>query len=193
MPKLEQKLSITDMVYFANFIQHVDALRRKNMIDSPNWQQIIKTISTAQRASMHCSIATVDQLGQPNITPIGTVFLKNNQTGFFFDTYSESFKENIPNNSKACLQAVNIKRFFWLKSMILGKFSDFPGVRLNIEISELRIATAEELAMIEQRIKPLSWTKGSQLIWSSFTHVRDFNVTGFKWVQYPTMMPNYEF
>lgn len=82
MPKLEQKLSITDMVYFANFIQHVDALRRKNMIDSQNWQQIIKTISTAQRASMHCSIATVDQLGQPNITPIGTVFLKNNQTGF---------------------------------------------------------------------------------------------------------------
>ena len=54
MPKLEQKLSITDMVYFANFIQHVDALRRKNMIDSQNWQQIIKTISTAQRASMHC-------------------------------------------------------------------------------------------------------------------------------------------
>lgn len=112
MPKLKQKLSITDMVYFANFIQHVDALRRKNMIDSQNWQQIIKTISTVQRASMHCSIATVDQLGQPNITPIGTVFLKNNQTGFFFDTYSESFKENIPNNSKACLQAVNSKRFF---------------------------------------------------------------------------------
>jgi len=105
---------------------------------------------------------------------------------------SESFKENIPNNSKACLQAVNSKRFFWLKSMILGKFSDFPGVRLNIEISELRIATAEELIMIEQRIKPLSWTKASQLIWSSFTHVRDFNVTGFKWVQYPTMMPNHQ-
>ena len=136
-----------------------------------------------------------------SITDIGTTqynayrnrILKNDQTDFSIDTYSESFKENIPNNSKACLQAVNSKRFFWLKSMILGKFSDFPGVRLNIEIGELRIATAEELAMIEQRIKPLSWTKGSQLIWSSFTHVRDFNVTGFKWIQYPTMMPNYEF
>ncbi len=46
--------------------------------------------------------------------------------------------------------------------MILGKFSDFPVVRLIIEIGELDIATAEELAMIEQRIKPLSWTKGSQ-------------------------------
>ncbi|BAP37067.1 hypothetical protein J2769_000418 [Acinetobacter guillouiae] len=46
------------------------------MSDSQNWQQIIKTISTVQRASMHCSIATVDQLGQPNITLIGTVFLK---------------------------------------------------------------------------------------------------------------------
>lgn len=92
MPKLEQKLSITDMVYFANFIQHVDALRRKNMIDSQNWQQIIKTISTAQRASMHCSIATVDQLGQPNITPIGTVFLKMIKLAFSSLLISESFK-----------------------------------------------------------------------------------------------------
>lgn len=82
------------------------------MINSHDWQRITQVIASAQRASMHCSIATVDPTGQPNITPIGTVFLLENQTGFFFDTYSESFKQNIPHNDKACLQAVNSDRMF---------------------------------------------------------------------------------
>ncbi len=37
--------------------------------------------------------------------------------------------------------------------MILGKFSDFPIVRLIIEIGELDIATAEELVIIKQLTK----------------------------------------
>jgi uncharacterized protein len=76
--------------------------------------------------------------------------------------------------------------------MILGKFSDFPIVRLIIEIGELDIATAEELVIIKQLTKYSHGLKGA-VVWSSLTHFRDFNVTGFKWVQYPTMMPNYEF
>ncbi len=35
MPKLEQKQSVTNMVYFANFIQNVDALRRKKHAGLP--------------------------------------------------------------------------------------------------------------------------------------------------------------
>ncbi len=80
---------------------------------------------------MHCSIATVDNQLQPAITPIGTVFLKEDQPGFFFDAYAESFKENLPKNNKACIQAINSSRLFWLKSLLLkGEFSDYPGVRL---------------------------------------------------------------
>lgn len=158
-------------------------------MNNQEWQRIKRVIEKAQRATMHCSIATVDQTGQPHITPIGTVFLADDQTGFFFDTYSESFKANLTLNNKACLQAVNSDRMFWLKSMILGKFSDYPGVRLFIEIDALRPATNQEIVLVQKRIKPLKWTKGSQLIWSDFTHVRTFKINGFKWIQYPTMMP----
>ena len=62
-------------------------------------------------------------------------------------------------------------------------------MRLYVEIGDLHLANAEELAQISRRIQSLKWTKGSQLIWSDFTHVRDFTVQSFRWVKYPKMMP----
>ena len=158
-------------------------------MNKQEWQHIGKVMNDAQKAAMHCSIATVDAQLQPTITPIGTLFLRENQSGFFFDTYTESLQQNLPQNSKACIQAVNSSRLFWLKSLFKGQFSDYPGVRLYVEIGDLRLANAEELAQISRRIQSLKWTKGSQLIWSDFTHVRDFTVQSFRWVKYPKMMP----
>lgn len=58
------------------------------MISDNEWQQIRQVVADAQRAAMHCSIATVNSKGFPSIIPIGTVFLnKKTSTGFFFDTY----------------------------------------------------------------------------------------------------------
>lgn len=158
-------------------------------MNKQEWQHIGKVMNDAQKAAMHCSIATVDAQLQPTISPIGTLFLRENQSGFFFDTYTESLQQNLPQNSKACIQAVNSSRLFWLKSLFKGQFSDYPGVRLYVEIGDLRLANAEELAQISRRIQSLKWTKGSQLIWSDFTHVRDFTVQSFRWVKYPNMMP----
>lgn len=153
------------------------------------WQHIRKVVNDAQKAAMHCSIATVDTNLQPTVSPIGTLFLRENPGGFLFDTYTESLQQNLPQNSKACIQAVNSSRLFWLKALLKGEFSDYPGVRLYVEIGDLRLANAEELTQISRRIQSLKWTKGSQLIWSDFTHVRDFQVHDFRWVKYPQMMP----
>ncbi|MFH7766175.1 pyridoxamine 5'-phosphate oxidase family protein [Acinetobacter sp. BSP-28] len=159
------------------------------MITTQQWLHIRKVVNDAQKAAMHCSIATVDANLQPTVTPIGTLFLRENPSGFFFDTYTESLQQNLQQNSKACIQAVNSSRLFWLKSLFKGEFSDFPGVRLYVEIGDLRLANTEELAQISRRIQSLKWTKGSQLIWSDFSHVRDFSVHSFRWVKYPKMMP----
>lgn len=101
-------------------------------MNNQKWQHICKVVNDAQKAAMHCSIATVDAQLQPTITPIGTLFLRENQSGFFFDTYTESLQQNLPQNSKACIQAVNSSRLFWLKSLFKGQFSDYPGVRLYV-------------------------------------------------------------
>ncbi|WP_349929647.1 pyridoxamine 5'-phosphate oxidase family protein [Acinetobacter sp. A1-4-2] len=159
------------------------------MITTQQWQHIRKVVNDTQKAAMHCSIATVDANLQPTVTPIGTLFLRENPSGFFFDTYTESLQQNVPHNSKACIQAVNSSRLFWLKSLFKGEFSDFPGVQLYVEIGDLHLANTEELAQISRRIQSLKWTKGRHLIWSDFSYVRDFSVHSFRWVKYPKMMP----
>ena len=155
-----------------------------------HWTQIRKVMADAQHASMHCSIASVDQNLQPTITPIGTLFLHEDSfSGFFFDTYSEALQENLIQNPKACIQAINSSKLFWLKSLIKGQFQDYPGIRLYVEIGQLRPAQEAELALVQRRIKALKWTKGSRLIWNDFHQVRDFKVHHYRWVQYPVMMP----
>ena len=158
------------------------------MISEKDWKNIQQVFNAAQKASLHSSIATVDQFGQPSITPIGTVFLNADQTGYFFDTFTERLSTNLDQNSKACIQAINSSKWFWLSSLIQGSFTDYPGVRLYVEIGDLRPASREERFAIDRRIKPLQWTKGSQLIWSEFTHVRDIKINDFRWIKYPKMM-----
>ncbi|NNP69912.1 pyridoxamine 5'-phosphate oxidase family protein [Acinetobacter sp. Ac_5812] len=158
------------------------------MISEKDWKNIQQIFAAAQKSSLHASIATVDPSGQPTITPIGTIFLNDNQTAYFFDTYTEKLSENLIQNTKACIQAINTNRWFWLKSLIKGHFDHHFGVRLYVEIGDLRPATEQEKRAVDQRTKPLQWTKGSQLIWSEFTHVREFKINTFRWVKYPRMM-----
>ena len=106
------------------------------MISEKDWKNIQQVFKAAQKASLHSSIATVDQFGQPSITPIGTVFLNADQTGYFFDTFTERLSTNLDQNSKACIQAINSSKWFWLSSLIQGSFTDYPGVRLYVEIGD---------------------------------------------------------
>ena len=158
------------------------------MISDSEWQQIRQVVADAQRAAMHCSIATVNSKGFPSITPIGTIFLnKKTSIGFFFDTYSTTFSENLQHQPMACIQAVNSSKLFWFHSLLKGKFKRYPGVRLYAEIGPLRPASLEEIRQVESRIRALKWTKGSQLIWSSFHHVREIKINSHRWVEYPNM------
>lgn len=152
------------------------------------WQEIKRVIRDGQKSSMHCAIASVDEHGHPNITPIGTVFLRDDQTGYFFDSYTSKLANNVEENPNVCLMAINTKSTFWLTSFLKGRFSTPPGVRLYGKMGALREATQEEIDSINKRISPLSRTKGSKLIWSDFTHVRDIQFTEFRPVQYPKMM-----
>ncbi len=152
------------------------------------WNDIRKVVSTAQKSSMHCTLATVDKNGMPNITPIGTVFLRDDCSAYFFDCYTSKMSENLERNPNVCLSAVNTQTTFWLKSLIFGRFSTAPGVRLYGKVGALREATSAETSAVNKRTAPFSWTKGSELIWSSFTHVRDITFTDFRPVQYPKMM-----
>lgn len=81
-------------------------------IDLINWNAIKKVFAKAQKSNMHANIASVSKNGIPNITPIGTVFLNEDGTGFLFDSFSEQLAENLRQNNNVCISAVNSSKFF---------------------------------------------------------------------------------
>lgn len=155
-----------------------------------DWNAIKRVFTKAQKSNMHANIASVSKDGIPNITPIGTVFLNEDGTGFLFDSFSQKLEENLKQNNSVCISVVNSSKIFWLSSFIRGEFNDYPGVRIYAKLEDLRPATDEEKLRVNTRIQSLKWTKGSHLIWSDFTHVRVFKVNDYRWVKYPSMMSN---
>ncbi|MDR3384818.1 pyridoxamine 5'-phosphate oxidase family protein [Cupriavidus basilensis] len=152
------------------------------------WPTIRALIERGQRSSLYCGLATVGADGMPTVTPIGTVFARADQTAFFFDRYTSTLAANLAHNNQACLMAVDSGKGFWFRSLLRGRFHQPPGVRLYGTVGPLRPATAAELQLIQARVKGSRWLKGTRLLWSSFTHVRDIQFTAFRPVAYPVMM-----
>ena len=153
-----------------------------------SWSAICEVVSSGQASSLYCAIATVGEDGQPNVTPIGTVFLRANQTGFFFDRYTSVLSSNLSTNNRICLLAVNSGKAYWFRSLLVGQFKSPPGVRLYGTASAMRQATPEELSQVESRVRKSRWLRGARMLWSDFEYVRDLDFTSFRPVSYPVMM-----
>lgn len=153
-----------------------------------HWPEIRRVVSRGQASTIYCSLASINPDGTPNVTPVGTVFLREDKTGYYFDHYTRALARNLEANPNICVMAVNASFLFWFRSLLLGRFTSPPGVRLYGVASPPRNATEEEIRRIERRVRPTKWLKGSRLLWTNFTHVRDITFTSFRPVSYPVMM-----
>ena len=153
-----------------------------------DWTLIRQVFEAGTKSSKHCSIGSVGKDGRPHITPIGFVFLREDKTAFYFEQYTKRLPANYEHNRSVCLMAVNSGLSFWVKSLYQGQFLSFPGIRLYGEVGELRNANSTELARLKSRIGPASYLKGSKLIWSGLTTVRDIKLDSAEAVRYPRMM-----
>ena len=152
-----------------------------------HWPEIQRVLQRGQASTMYCSLATINVDGTPNVTPVGTVFLRDDCTGYYFDHYATTLATNLDANPNVCVMAVNANRLFWLWSFVLGRFTSPPGIRLYGKAQPRRAASSEETAAIEAKVRPTKWLKGNRLLWSNFTHVRDIEFTSFRPVSYPVM------
>lgn len=153
-----------------------------------HWKQVKEVIEAGQMSTIYCSIASVNPDGTPNVTPVGTVFLRDDMTGYYFEHYSKALSDNLDKNPNICVMAVNAGKWFWLKSLFRGQFTAPPGVRLYGKAGPIRAATPEEIQLIERRVKPTLWLKGARMLWTGFSHVRDIEFTSFRPITYPIMM-----
>ena len=142
-----------------------------------NWQKIRRHFNKSFRSSLHVSIASVDSENNPTVTPIGSLFLNNNQTGFYFEKYPSKLPVHVKTNRKICVLAVNSSPWFWLKSLYMGKFNYYPALKLYGELGEKRKATEVEINRLKRRMRSTKRMKGHKYLWLSMDVVREIAFT----------------
>ena len=150
------------------------------MMPVDKWNLIRPIFDNAFKSCLHFAMATVNEDGSPHITPIGSLIFRETPTGFFYDEYCKKTDENITRNPTVCFLAVNADRSFWVKSLIKGKFSAPPAVRLMGTVGELREAAPDEIASWQNRVAFARLTKGYNIMWSRMHTVRDVQLNSFE-------------
>ncbi len=141
------------------------------------WPEIKQLFRQSFRSSFHYAIATVHENGEPHITPIGSLILGKPGYGVYFEEFPKQLPRNLRTNNRVCVLAVNSSRWFWLKSLIGGRFSSPPAVRLYGTAGALRDATDREIKLWQQRVKRVSFSKGHAMMWADMRTVRDIEFT----------------
>ncbi len=142
-------------------------------LNDRNWKAVRKLFRDAQLSTGHFAIATVNKDGTPHVSPIGSLFLRDDMSGFYFEELAGNLARNLNADSHVCVQAVHSGIWFWLKAIVRGRFGSLPAVRLNGTAGEKRLASPEEIAQIQKFVRPFKLFKGYDILWSRMNHVRD--------------------
>lgn len=141
------------------------------------WNKIRKHFNKSFSSNFHVSVASVDLENNPTVTPIGSMFLNDNQTGVYFEKFPSKLPKHTKSNPNICILAVNSGRFFWIKSLFKGVFSDYPGIKLYGVLGEKRRATQKEINRLNRRMKITNGLKGNTYLWKKMEYVREINFT----------------
>ena len=142
-----------------------------------NWRTIRKHCNKSFNSNLHVSIGSVDADNRPSVTPIGTLFLNGDQTGFYFEKYPEKLPRSASDNKNICVLAVNSGKWFWLKSLHRLKFNAYPAIKLYGQLGKRRQATAIERSRLDRRMKFTRGLKGNQYLWGDMEMVREITFT----------------
>ena len=145
-----------------------------------HWKTIQTLFEKSYLSSLHYAIATVNEDGSPHVTPVAALFLRENQTGFYFEEYTVRMARNLNRSPRICVLAVNSDKPFWIHSLTSGKCETPPSVRLIGTVGERREATREEMMMWQKRVAFARGMKGHDLIWKGLRRVRDIYFDSFE-------------
>ncbi len=132
-----------------------------------NWPLIKDVFNSAFKSSFHFAIATVSADGEPHVTPIGSLILRAPGEAIYFEAFTQRLPAHIRHNDRVCVLAVNSSWWFWIKSLLIGRFSKPPSLRLYGHVGEARPASEVELR----------GTRGHALMWQGMTKVREIHFT----------------
>jgi len=138
-----------------------------------NWKEIKKHFDKCFKTNFHVSVASVDKDNNPTVTPIGSLFLNNNCTGFYFEKFPTKLPLHAEQNRSICILGVNSNTWFWFKSLFFGKFSSHPAIKLYGKLGNKREATKIEIERLKRRVSKTKGMKGNSYLWGKMEFVRD--------------------
>lgn len=142
-----------------------------------DWNKIRKHFNKSFASNFYVSVASVDSENNPTVTPIGSLFLNDNQTGFYFEKFPSKLPKHAKSNPKVCVLGVNSGRVFWIKALFKEKFNDFPAMKLYGELGERRKATEKQIKRLNRRMKVTNGLKGNTYLWKTMEFVREIKFT----------------
>lgn len=161
-----------------NIVDNWMLIESKEKMDiKESWKEIRNHFNKSFSSNFHVSIASVDSNHLPTVTPIGTLFLNDNLTGFYFEKYPKKLPKSAKGNKTICVLAVNSGIWFWLKSLYRAEFKNYPAIKLYGELGEIRKATNVQLDRLNRRMKITKWTKGNKYLWGDMKTVREIVFT----------------
>ena len=142
-----------------------------------DWIGIKDHFNKTFRTNFHVSIASVDSHNDPPVTPIGSFFLNDDQSGFYFEKYPSKLPRYAGINKRVCVLAVNRGSLFWMKLLIIGRFKSYPAIKLYGELGELRKASEKEKQRLDRRMIATKGLKANKYLWGDMNQVRDITFT----------------
>ncbi|SNZ01789.1 hypothetical protein [Flagellimonas pacifica] len=140
---------------------------------STDWNAIRQHFNKSFKSNFHVSIASVDANNNPTVTPIGSLFLNDDQTGFYFEKFPSKLPIHVKNNKNICVLSVNSNRWFWIRALFKERFSTTPAIKLYGELGQKRKASKKELARLNRRMKMTKGLKGNTYLWGNMEFVRE--------------------
>jgi len=142
-----------------------------------HWNEIKTLFHDSFKSSFHYAIASTGADGAPHVTPIGSLILTRPGSGLYFEKFTRQLPRNLAADGRVCVLAVNSSRWFWIRSLLGGRFRSPPALRLHGIAGELRPATEREKALWSARVRRARLSKGHALMWRDMDLVREIEFT----------------
>lgn len=144
-----------------------------------NWGKIRGVFEQGFKSCFHFAVATTGQDGTAHISPIGSLILRDDCTGYYCEEFSSQLPQDLQYDHRVCVMAVNADKIFWGRALLEGRFSSAPGVRLYGLAGERREGTGEEIGEWQKRVGYARPLKGYKILWEKMHTVRDIKFDSF--------------
>ena len=131
-----------------------------------DWLRVKEFVS---RRAFFCAVATWDEGSGIRLFPIGSLRVNAQGEGTYFEIFARPAHEG----AEIAFLAVDSNPLFWLISLLRGRFSHPPALRLRGRLGVQRPATESERQGWFRRVGLFLKTRGGRILWSNPKRVRE--------------------